>query len=180
MALYVITGQEAVTPERPSGHFVPRNARFSVFTSESNLVKGGKTQGKEIPLDLEDGKYRYKIVKPGVCNFGAEFYVGVTPEEWKLLDSRKTSWARVDHTTEGVRWTCKLCKRTNMTKAGAIKHEWSEHLGLDPLKATDEEIEDALEAPQPMAGPFKAAAADEPSPIPRRPVGRPRKAPVTD
>jgi hypothetical protein len=102
----------------------------------------------------------------------------MTAEEWARMESRSLSWAKVDHTTEGPRWTCKLCKETNMTKAGAIQHEWTKHLGLDPTKATDEDIDDATSAPQPMANRAVTAGDDEDSPIPpitKRGPGRPRK-----
>ena len=161
MAGYIVTG-EAVD-ESTRTHFIPRHARYSVFScpDEYQVVKG-TANGKSIALDLDPGKYRIKIVKPGVCNWGKVFFVEMTEPEWKRLETRKTRWAKVSHTTQGIRWTCKLCSETNMTKHGAIMHEFRDHLGIDPLQATDEEVDDALGSAQPMGGVPKDVSAIPP------------------
>ena len=142
MALHTITRQEG-----ESSHFIPRRARFSVYTvPDCHLVQRGTTAGKEIHLDLDPGRYRVKIVKNGVCNWDTEFLVGLTETQYKVLNARKVKHAKIMLTTEGVRYRCKVgsCQEQNMTTIGAIMHEWEAHYHLDPLKATPEEIEDIL------------------------------------
>ena len=139
------------------------------------VVEEGHSTSKQITLDLDDGKYRIKVYKQGVANWGQEFLVGLTEAEYKVLSSRKPKHVKVVFTSEGVRWQCKLCDNHAMTGHGAIKHEWIEHFGLDPTKINEEDLDDLLStsAPTSNRGIMDSNSSVIP-PLTRRP-GRPRK-----
>lgn len=171
MPSVVITGKED-----GKSNFVPRRSRFKVYSiPDEYVVTSGTSTSKSITLDLDPGKYRIKVWKHGVANWGQEFLVGMDADEFKVLASRRPKFVKVSFTTEGVRWACKLCPEQNMTHHGAVKHEWMEHFGIDPLKVSEEDIDDILSSSAPSGpGARNADDVDVIAPLQRRP-GRPRK-----
>lgn len=138
-------------------------------------VKKGETSGGSITLDLDAGYYRIKVVKPHVSNWEYRFYHGMTADEWKILKSRKPRWVHpVFGTDSNARWKCTQCSEVSMTEQGHIMHEWRDHLGLDPLRASEEEIEEVLGSPVARIVKTEVEAQPAVPPLTRRP-GRPRK-----
>lgn len=171
MPSVVITGKED-----GAKNFVPRRARYKVYSiPDEFVVTGGVSTSKSITLDLDPGKYRIKVWKHGVANWGQEFLSGMNEAEFKVLSSRKPKFVKVSFTTEGVRWSCTLCQEQNMTHHGAVKHEWMDHFGIDPLKVSEEDIDDILMSAAPAVRSQSTEDTGVIAPLQRRPVGRPRK-----
>lgn len=157
MPSVIITGKEPIkNPEtrqmEPGKDFVPRRARYKVYTiPEEHCVRSGIAAGGSIALDLDVGKYRVKVVKHtesgvGNVNWGREFLVGLDEAQWLRLKALKPKWVRVRQTTDGVKWKCTMpgCEEDSLTKQSAVMHEMQDHFGINPLEASDEDLEFGL------------------------------------
>lgn len=176
MAGVIITGKEEGPDGKPGKHFVPRHARYRVETVPDARVVAKGTASGSVALDLDPGKYRIKVTKyvpvpdtnqqACLANWEHYFYVGMTEQMWNRIRFLQPRWVDMMHTTDGVRFKCTFCGDVNMSKQGALLHEYKDHFGIDPMEATDEEM-DAAAIGQNKVNPIPGAM--------KRGPGRPRK-----
>lgn len=191
MASITITGKEPDDKGVPREDWVPKKADYTVFSvpEETVIVDSVCSEGGAIHLDLTPGKYRIKVRRwlmaegkiQYICNWERFFYVGMDEKTWKRIRFMRPRWVAITHTTNGLRYKCTLpgCSEYNAGKWGALLHEMQDHFGLDPMKATDEDLDRGSSASLPMSPkpeytmPNMAVPEDT-----RRRPGRPRKNPV--
>ena len=164
MAGITITGKEVGPDGKPQTDFVPRGADYTVFTiPEESVVREGKASGGAIALELDPGKYRIKVRKHELMGVGGNiryianwerfFYVGMDEATWRNIRYMRPKWVSAVNTSDGPRYRCKLpgCQEVNMSQWGAMIHEMKDHFGIDPLKATLEEVENQTSAALPVS-----------------------------
>ena len=144
---------------RPRDEWIPRRSEYKVFVMPDEYeCRRGIATGQINLSDLDPGWYRIKvkkIPKPNMqtrgaksdVNWGYEFLVGVTEEEFRRLQGVKLRYARAIMTTESTpeyRCTIENCDEVSMTYIAAILHQWREHFNIDPLKASPEEMDSKI------------------------------------
>lgn len=96
---------------------------------------------ESVSLNLDPGMYAYSIVRPDppdsrtIFSKNGEFFVGVTPEQFKSLAAQRPKLAKVRMTSEGTVWLCGFpgCNRKTTSQLGAFAHEQM-HYGVNLLK----------------------------------------------
>lgn len=153
--LVSITGKEGGRKE-----FIPRRSDYKIWVMPDNYeVRSGTATGKIVLSDLDAGWYRIKVVKrtkvtPDTkrcyvdANWGYEFLVGVTEEEFRRLQGVTLKWVRQVMTTDSMAPTFKCtvenCEEFSQTRIAAVLHQWKDHFNIDPLKASAEELDSKI------------------------------------
>lgn len=139
--------------EKPVIQGIPRGSTLSISSlPERRQVIMTKANGTFTPAELDAGKYVYCIQKSGIFNNPhrvwkerGQFLVDVDEIGYQKLLFIRPRYAKGVMTSSGARWDCGVarCAEQFTSLVSIVKHE-GEHLGIDFLKVTPDEAEEAL------------------------------------
>jgi len=169
--------------EKPVIKGIPRGSTLCIVSlPDRREVINTKANGSFTPAELDPGKYAYTVQKAPifnnphrVWNEKGEFLVDVDEIGYQKLLFIKPRYAKGVMTTSGARWDCGVarCAEQFTSLVSVVKHE-GEHLGIDFLKVTPDEAEEALLQAHASKKMLPQESTDNPRTLEQQTVGAPK------